>query len=290
MSKFSKLLAFFGKLSRKLQVVIGIALVVVIGIIDYLTGIELNFSIFYLIPVALMAVYAGMWWGVITAILSGIAWLLADYFGGAVHSSALIFYWDDFVRMGFFLIVAVILSRLRITFMELQRLSMNDPLTGLLNFRAFNRAASMEIDRARRNNQVLSVVFLDVDNFKSINDRFGHAVGDSVLKSLAGILRANVRNIDIVGRLGGDEFAVVLPETPEESAQTVFNRIQKIFEQAAQKQEWATTFSAGIATFTKPPNSVEHMLNHADALMYEAKNSGKDHIHHREFGSAPKSA
>ena len=83
---------------------------------------------------------------------------------------------------------------------------------------------------------------------------------------------------------------MVLPETPEEFAQTVFERIHKIFTQAAQKQEWATSFSAGIATFTMPPDSVEHMLNHADALMYEAKKNGKDHIRHQEFGRAQKSA
>lgn len=276
MNIFRRASALFGRLPRWAHIAIGAALVVIIGILDYSTGIKLNFSIFYYIPVALVAVYGGILWGSAIAILSGIAWMLADYLGGEVHSSMFIFIWNDLVRMGFYLVVAVVIAKLKISFDELQRLSMRDSLTGLLNFRAFNDAARKEIERSSRNGQMLSVAFIDVDNFKSINDRFGHAVGDEALKAGARVLKENLRDIDIIGRVGGDEFAVIFPGTDEQGASAVFSRIQQIFEKAGEKFEWATTFSAGIVAYHNPPDSVDDMIKKADALMYGAKRKGKN--------------
>lgn len=153
-----------------------------------------------------------------------------------------------------------------------------DVLTGIPNRRAFYEAAQLEIARANRHPRPFTVVFTDIDNFKNVNDRYGHLIGDRLLTLTADILRQNVREIDQVARLGGDEFVLLLSGTDANGAATVMERLRSDLTAMAQMYHWPVTYSAGAVTFTRPPESVDEMITKADTLMYSVKQSGKDHI------------
>lgn len=156
-----------------------------------------------------------------------------------------------------------------------------DSLTGLLTHTALKDQLAREVARARRYGTGLSVVMLDVDHFKRVNDTYGHAAGDRVLKSLARLLRQHLRASDIVGRYGGEEFAVLLPEADGAAAVAVIDRIRARFagvqHQSAAEAAFTTTFSAGVATI--PPHAAaDSLLEQADAALYAAKQGGRNRV------------
>jgi diguanylate cyclase (GGDEF)-like protein len=124
------------------------------------------------------------------------------------------------------------------------------------------------------------VAFVDVDNFKVINDKFGHTTGDRVLGIIAEAMQRHLRRTDIVGRVGGDEFAILLPEVNEEAAQVVIPKMHRRLLDEIWLNNWPVTFSIGVITFLEPPASVDHVLSMADRLMYTVKDKGKNDIHY----------
>ncbi len=150
-----------------------------------------------------------------------------------------------------------------------------DPLTGLLNRQAWYEQLQVEIGRSSRAPRPFSVVLLDCDGFKPLNDRFGHLTGDEVLRRIARVLRENVRAYDAVGRLGGDEFVIVLAEADLDVAETVIERLRTGLRHGVERDYPGLSASLGVAVFREPPASVEECLKHADAAMYAAKHSGR---------------
>jgi diguanylate cyclase (GGDEF)-like protein len=151
---------------------------------------------------------------------------------------------------------------------------MTDPLTGLLNFRGFHERLHEELARGRRERYPISVVAIDVDRLKRINDSFGHRVGDNALRTLASSILGCVRPSDICGRLGGDEFVLALPRVPEEEAHRIVERIHEAYGTALPDHS-RLGFSAGVAT-TVGEASDERLLQAADVAMYESKRRHQD--------------
>jgi diguanylate cyclase (GGDEF)-like protein len=151
-------------------------------------------------------------------------------------------------------------------------------LTELLNMRAFYDLAYVEVNRARRFKRPFTVAYMDVDNFKMVNDQFGHETGNILLRLIADTLKANIRAIDLTARLGGDEFVILLGETGSESAHVVFSKLQEQIIDAFDRNRWPVTLSIGAVTYNKPPDTIDDMLRKTDKLMYSAKNSGKNKI------------
>jgi diguanylate cyclase (GGDEF)-like protein len=168
--------------------------------------------------------------------------------------------------------IAALVARVRRDRNALETLARSDGLTGLLNRRAFESALEAECARARRSGSPLSVVYLDIDHFKRINDRSGHAAGDQVLRQLAQAIGAAIRaHVDAGFRLGGDEFAVLLPASTKEQAAAVVERIR--FFCTDRDPLWAVgalDFSAGIVAFD-PDESAAELLQRGDAAMYRQK-------------------
>jgi diguanylate cyclase (GGDEF)-like protein len=135
-----------------------------------------------------------------------------------------------------------------------------------------------EITRARRYNRPLTLLYIDLDNFKQVNDAFGHETGDELLVEVAATIRCNVRATDLVARLGGDEFALLLTETNREAGLVVTNKLRETLLRAMQERNWPVTFSIGVVSFTVPPASVEEMVKQADEVMYSVKQRGKNSI------------
>ncbi len=266
----------------------GVALVVVLGAADYLTGFELSFAFFYLVPVALVAWRAGAGAAAAISILAAVAWHLANLFAGQTVSHPAILYWNSATRLGFFLVVAFLLSRYKTALDRERAHSRIDDLTGLPNRRAFFETAGREIDRARRYGRPITIAYFDVDDFKAVNDRLGHAGGDAVLRAAAQTLaRCTRQGSDLVARLGGDEFVILLPETGEDGARSAIHKIRAEARQAMERGSWPVTFSIGAVIFPDPPLSLDEMITAADDLMYEAKGLGKDRVETRVADAAP---
>lgn len=268
--------AFLGRRSREGIVAIGLALVLLIELLDLLTGTEVVFTSFYLLPIVLVAWYAGTAWGLAVSALSAGLSLLADRYAPGTSGHPLIPYWNAVARFAGFVVVNYALSALRRMMTREQQLARQDPLTGIANTRAFRELLEGEIDRARRYGRPLALAYIDLDDFKSVNDRFGHGAGDELLKVAAAILNISLRRSDTVARVGGDEFAVLLPETGGDQAREVMLRLQRQFCAAMRAHRTPVSISIGVAAFQRPPESADEAIGTADGLMYGAKDSGKD--------------
>lgn len=274
---------YLHKQSKGHLIALGVAIVGLVGAIDHLTGPEVFVSIFYLLPIFLVTWFAEIWMGVIISIASAITWLITDFTAGHIYVHPAIPYWNMGVRLGTFLILAFLLSALKKAMEHEKELARTDALTGVANRRYFFELANMEINRARRYKHPFTVVWIDLDNFKAVNDHFGHSTGDALLRSVANTLQKNIRATDMVARLGGDEFAILLPETGPEPAEVITHKIQKVNLDTMEKNEWPVTFSIGVVTFVSPPSTVDEMLKISDGVMYRAKKNGKNAIKYEMF-------
>ena len=163
---------------------------------------------------------------------------------------------------------------------QLTELALTDSLTALANRRHFIHQLEREFTRARRYRRPLSLLFLDLDNFKSINDRLGHMVGDEILHGSGRSMQSVLRSTDLLGRIGGDEFAVLLPETNLEGASKVASKLRRAlaaYGQQVSSRVPALTFCAGVAQLTDSDVSFEDILTRADKAQYLAKSTGKNH-------------
>lgn len=167
--------------------------------------------------------------------------------------------------------------------MQEKAFSRIDFLTGIQNRRYFIELVNMEINRARRYESPFTLVCIDLDNFKTVNDCFGHSTGDILLRLVARTIRENIRVTDTVARLGGDEFAILLPETVRNVDEVILQKVQKINLDIMRRHGWPVTLSIGVATFTSPPSTVDETLRISDQLMYTAKTNGKNNIRYEVF-------
>lgn len=164
---------------------------------------------------------------------------------------------------------------------ELVHSSRHDSLTGLLNRPAFLDAVARELSRVERGAGTLSVAMLDLDHFKLVNDRYGHQVGDRVLRTFADILQASIRKHDIAGRYGGEEFTLLMPDTDREMALRVLERVRAEFESHPAEVGGAripVTVSAGASTFGIDGRSWDALLSAADRALYRSKDAGRNRI------------
>ena len=263
--------------SKARVVFIGLLTMGILGEIDIITGPEISFSIFYLIPVCFVTWRVGKFAGTLFSVISAAVWLFADIGSVTMYSSPSLALWNGAVRLGFFLIVTHTLSALSVT-LELVR---TDYLTGLTNGRGFHELAETEIHRSRRSGNSFTLAYVDVDDFKKVNDEHGHAGGDALLRLIASTLRKSTRRSDTIARLGGDEFAILLPESTYDSSDAAIQKIRENLQMALKDANWPVTFSIGAATFLSGPASVQAALEEADQLMYEAKRSGKNSLIHK---------
>ena len=241
-------------------------------------------SLFYLGPVAAATWYAGGWGGIAIAIFSCISWYLADLAAGSQYSHAAIPVWNALVRFGFFLTTSLLLAALRESFRAQRHLARTDSLTGLYNRRAFEDRLEHDLVLARRHKNALTLVYVDADNFKAVNDTHGHAEGDRILRKIGEVLRGSVREADTAARLGGDEFALVLPDTDCPGAKHAVVKITRELHRALGLGDRPITCSIGVVTFLDPAKSPEQAVAAADDLMYQVKRKARGTVLFSVFG------
>lgn len=270
--------------SRPVAIAISALAIALIGRLDYATGADTTVIVLYLLPIAFVAWVAGASWGFLAAAASAGLSFAGDALVLAAFRNPLVPYWNAAVQFSVFALFALALAALHASIDREHVASRVDFVTGLSNWRAFAESSAEEIARTRRFGRPLTLVYMDCDDFKQVNDTFGHAEGDRVLRLVAEALRDTTREIDTVARLGGDEFVVLLPETGPDAAEHAVERMRERLGQRMEQAEASVTVSVGVATFLEPPLSFDEFVRSADRLLYAAKAAGGDRASRESFG------
>ena len=266
-------------MGRSLEQILGLAasgaLMIGIYFANELTPPDVKLGLLYLVPVLVVTWYEGIGMGIVFTV-SAMALRMAIELDQANISVGI-----SLLNQLSFAVVAGIAMlayrRLRSSQQELSRLATQDQLTGVLNARAFADRLTQELERNRRYPRPLSLLYLDLDDFKVINDSHGHQTGDGVLRLVADAMRTSVRQSDIVGRLGGDEFAVLMPETDAPLADAAAKRLAASL-RTVFKGTPSVTASIGVVSCSATDANTDDLLRRADQAMYDAKKLGKDRV------------
>lgn len=254
----------------------GIAL---FGIVDFVTGVEVRIYPLYFVPLSIGAWALGRRAAWIGSLFASAAWYESNVLAGLHYSSPVIWVVNFVAQAAAFLTVSLLIAQMRQMLEREKRLSRTDSLTGLANSRAFSEAVGNIAPILRRQRRPLAIAYLDLDNFKCVNDRLGHARGDDVLRAVAAAIGRTLRRSDVAARIGGDEFVVCLPDADAAAANVVLERLRLAVLADVDVPPCQVSASIGAVAWTVPPEDVAAMLQGADELMYEVKRSGKDRVH-----------
>jgi diguanylate cyclase (GGDEF)-like protein len=259
-----------------------IALTALVAVLDYATGTEIGFSIFYMGPIVFAAWFISRRAGIVLALVSAALWGWLDAAGGMHYSSVLIPVWNTIMRLGYFVTALVLVAQTKAASESQRLLARTDSLTGVANGRAFADRAHLALSYLRRAGRPVTIAYIDLDHFKKVNDGLGHSEGDRLLHAVAQAVAGRLRSTDMIARLGGDEFGVLLGETDAVMAPKVLAVINEAIGEAVDG-EWDVGCTIGAMTFTSPPPSVDYMVRAADELMYRGKQEGRGRIVHESW-------
>ena len=233
---------------------------------------------FYAIPITLASWYGSRKTGILLTLFSALMLVMAKIIFVQSRMSVPLYLFESLSYILAYLGLALIVTNFR----DIHRIEViaadTDDLTGISNSRSFYVELANELIRSHRYGHVFSLAYLDIDDFKYVNDSQGHLEGDRLLIEVAKCLKASLRKTDTTARLGGDEFACLLPETNQENAYIAFENVSEMLRKRMKKHGWDVTFSAGLVTFETIPDDVKEALNAADELMYSVKNGEKNNI------------
>ncbi len=264
------------------SILAALAMILCVGVADHLTGTDISLTLFYIAPIAFGTWFVHLRGGLFLTGIAAVVSFASDVLyrlgvsEGDVPFVALA--WNGLVQACTAVALVLMLAALRSRLEVEELLARTDALTQIANRRAFFEAANLEVERARRHGRPVTVAYVDVDDFKEVNDHLGHAEGDALLVSVAQILRDTTRAVDAVARLGGDEFGLLLPETDATEAEGLLARLRAAILSGMERHRWKVGVSIGAATFVFPPVSVDEMMACADELMYAAKREEKGSI------------
>lgn len=277
----NRLVLFFDGLSQKQILFLSYTLLALIASSDFLAGHKYAASIFYLIPIAVVVWYGSIPLAVSVTLISALAWYSADYLALRVDEKQIdqaVLIWNSAIRLASFSIMALLINQFRNMHQLEYESAHRDALTGALNFRACHERLEEELYRASRNRKSFSYAVIDLDNFKSVNDSFGHSVGDELLQLISQHFLDNIRKTDFFARNGGDEFSLFLGDTSEAEAINITEMLYRGTSDLIHNRCWPVTLSIGLVTFLEPPSDVKKIVNTADTTMYKIKNNAKNGI------------
>ncbi len=272
--------SFFENISYITLVILCTCAVLLIGAVDLYMGSEASSSILYLAPILTATWFGDRKLGITSALLSTIVWAGADFTSGCQYSNQWILAWNAAVRLGIFLLLSHLTALVQEQLVAEEKAADTDALTNTFNSRAFYEKTQEEMERCRRFHHPLTVAYLDLDNFKMVNDSHGHSAGDNLLRTVAEVMRESTRRIDVIARLGGDEFALLLTETDYDNARMAMDKIRNTLLAKMTALAVPVTFSIGMITYLDLPQDVHMIIRSADQLMYDVKKAGKNAIKH----------
>jgi len=273
-------------LGPRAALALGVLLFVLIVFADYVSSYELGFTPFYLFVVLLVTWNCGTTAGFVFAVLAFITPLIMGIEFGNPYSERVYFFIDNANRLISYLVALALTAQLKKQHEQEKDFARKDYTTGLANQKGFYEAFTIEMARHRRENIPLSIAYLDCDNFKEVNDRFGHREGDRLLEMVAKTLKSNLRKTDVTGRLGGDEFAIVFCNTGERDAVVAVGKLKRELDAVMIENRWPVTFSVGLGIFNRVLASEDAMISFTDKLMYRVKSAGKNNVSIEVFEAA----
>ena len=276
------------RIPRYAIALLGLVLNALVGLADYYAGHEVVLSSLYVLPVALVTWYAGPALGVPTAVISAGLLAASDIAAGMSHSHPLVVVWNGLISLLLFLIVTYLLVALRRSMRKLEESTSVDSLTGAASPAFFYDSLDKELNRAGRYGHPFTLAYMDLDGFKSVNDKFGHPKGDEVLRLVAHSAKMRLRKTDVVARLGGDEFAFLCPETDEEAARAAISEVVDRLADEMRAGGWPVTFSVGVVTCHSALKKGEELVSMADDLMYAVKSTTKNDARYASVGRGRK--
>jgi diguanylate cyclase (GGDEF)-like protein len=265
-----------------LQLAVGLALVAALTAFKLTIGRSVTVIDFMFVPVVWVGWFAGRRWcgyavAVVSAGLSVIVVVVAETQASIPAALAM-----GAARLALYLVVLGLLGMMRRERAGHQHAVATDQLTGAANAREFRAIALAEVEHAQRHQRDLSLAYVDVDDFKEINDRLGHPEGDHVLLQVSHMMRSVVRSTDTVARIGGDEFAILMPDIGATPARAVIERVRGELARLRTADGEPVLCSIGLVTFDRPPTSLKELVAAGDELLYRAKDNGKDRIEQAE--------
>lgn len=269
-----------------------VAWLLCVGFVFFLGGVrsateaEFSFASLALLPVLLITWLGGRTNGLIMALVAASMWALGDFHSDRVYRQAWIPWANALAQLAIYSLVAQLTTIVRQRFQNEHECAHTDALTQLPNRRAFLEAGEQEIERSSRYRHPIAVIFLDLDDFKALNDTRGHEIGDCALRATAKAIRGALRASDVVARMGGDEFAILLPETPFDAAGEATKKIAANVKRVL-KPYAPADISIGMAWYDAAKVPFPEMLKAADALMYQAKQDGKGKICAQDLSADP---
>lgn len=278
----TQLIRWLATLPKASIMAIALFLIAIIGFIDYIVLLDVSLSIFYLIPIVLATWFIHIRTGILLSAMSAGIWFWAE-FKAKTNLSPWNLVWNSSVRLCFFLTVIYLLWEVKCAYEREKKLARTDGLTGAVNQRFFLILLHEEVARCQRFCHPLTLAYFDLDNFKTVNDRFGHSQGNELLCLITETINHHIRAVDTLARLGGDEFAILLPETNYEAAKITLNRLHHTLLRAIAQTPYPVSLSMGAVTFQIFPDSLDQMLEMADQLMYKVKQRGKNGIEHHLY-------
>lgn len=256
-----------------------IGFVLLLGVVSALFNTRFLHEIFYVFPIIVTSWYGSKRSGIVLSTLAASLLLMIKAYQQSFQLILVYSYWLPCLLS--FYALAVLITNFRNVHRVESVAADTDSLTGINNPRGFYAELANELLRSSRYDHRFSLAFLDIDDFKRVNDTLGHAEGDRLLKEVAACLKDTLRATDVVGRLGGDEFACLLPETGQNEASEAFSKLTGELKSRMARSNWKVGFSVGLVTFERLPEDVKEALRAADELMYSVKNSDKNSVAHR---------
>lgn len=255
---------------------VGLAAVGAVAALDYFTGIRFSLAVINLAPLYFVTLRAGKGCGFILALV-GIAFqAVATHLAGRSQLAPAEALWRLASWGGAYFLVVTLTARMQRALSRTRALSLTDFLTGALNSRAFDNLLENEHRKTMRFGRPMTLAYIGIDNFQTVNSRFGHTVGDRLLRKAARTMMRNLRVTDRVARLGGDEFIVLLPETDQGAARVAVTKIGDRLADLVLDHHWPVTFSVGAVTFFTVPQTPREMIQLAEQLMRAVKAEGKN--------------
>lgn len=281
----SRLSAYVERQPKPALLALGLLLIAVVGVADYFADSGVSFLPFYSLPVAFVTWYVGKGPGLLSSLAGSLAWTFCYAATEPADWTTPVPYWNTGTRVGVFLVVSLTLAAMRRALDNEKELARTDPLTRIANSRAYQERAQQTLLYSRRYKRPFTTAYIDVDNFKAVNDHFGHSTGDACLRVVADTICSNIRITDLASRIAGDEFAVLMPETGIDQAHIVMERMREKLLEAMRQNGWPATFSIGVVTYLSAPDSPDDLLKSSDSLMYLVKNNGKNGISYEVCGA-----
>lgn len=275
------LLSSFDKRSPKFIWRLSVSMVLCLTFFSSFAGTNSPHELLYIFPITVASWYGSKKSGLLLAALATVSLVLvrARFESFSLLSLGL----ASVIDLVSFSILAVMVTNFRSVHRLESTAAGTDSLTKIANARSFYLEFANELVRSSRYDHKFTLAYLDIDNFKIINDSRGHAEGDKLLIAVANCLKHSLRATDITARVGGDEFVCLLPETDQKEAEKALSGAIESLTSCMEKQAWRVTFSVGAVTFKTPPEDIKEAMSVADKLMYSVKNTEKNNIYYENW-------